>query len=206
MAAQRRSKKDEKGFSMKKRIASIVCAAMLMLALPALAWAAPSPSVINGSGTASNGATMTITANGSGQIAVEGTSDTASNVPTGANVYASFHVYKVGEVNIDGTITLTFNVGAANAGRTATVYVQHDDGATEVLSAVVDASGNITVTVDRLSVFSIVLGDQAAGATADKSAKSPATGVDMGVVAGGSAVALCGAAVVAVALRKKVTE
>lgn len=51
---------------MKKRIASIVCAAMLMLALPALAWAAPSPSVINGSGTASNGATMTITANGSG--------------------------------------------------------------------------------------------------------------------------------------------
>lgn len=190
---------------MKKRIASIVCAAMLMLALPTLAWADPSPSGVTGTGS-SNGATLTISANGNGSLVVEGTSAVASNVPGGANVFASFNVYKTDGTNIDGTLTLTFNLGAANAGRTATVYIQHDDGATEVKTAVVDANGNISITIDRLSIFTVVLGDKAAGAAADTSAKSPATGVDMGVVAGASAVALCGAAVVAVALRKKVTE
>ena len=190
---------------MKKRIASIVCAAMLMLALPTLAWADPSPSGVTGTGS-SNGATLTVSGNGSGSLEVEGTPAAASNVPAGANVFASFEVYKTDGTNIDGSLTLTFNVGAANAGRTATIYIQHNDGATEAKTAVVDAKGNISITVDRLSIFSVVLGDKAAGAAADTSAKSPATGVDMGVVAGGSAVALCGAAVVAVALRKKVTE
>lgn len=178
---------------------------MLMLALPTLAWADPSPSGITATGS-SNGATLTISGNGSGSLTVEATSAVASNVPAGANVFASFNVTKADGTNIDGTLTLTFNLGAANAGRTATVYIQYDDGATEVKSAVIDANGNISITVDRLSIFSVVLGDKAAGAAADTSAKSPATGVDMGVVAGASAVALCGAAVVAVALRKKVTE
>lgn len=197
---------------MKKRIVSIVCAAMLMLALPTMAWAADSPAAINANGT-SGSVTAAVTAEGNlngGQLVVEGTQTQASNVPSGSNVVASFDVYTVGNVDINGKITLTFNVGSENAGRTATVYVQHNDGATEVQTATVAADGSITVTVDRLSVFSIVLGDKAAGtatsAKASTSSKSPTTGVDMGVVAAGSAIAFVGAAACAVALRKKVTE
>lgn len=203
-AAQRRSKKDEKGISMKKRIASIVCAAMLMLALPTLAWAAPSPS---GQTASVNGTSITIS--GAEGITVAPAAGPASNVPAGAQVACSYEV--TGTLAAGQTLTLIFNVGADNAGRVATIYIQHNDGTTETQTATVAADGTISITVDKLSIYTVVLGDKAEGAaaattTADTSAKSPATGVDMGVVAGGSAIALCGAGVVAVALRKKVTE
>lgn len=194
---------------MKKRIASVVCAAMLMLALPTLAWAAPSPSAITGNGNSGN-VTAYVSGEGSlgnGSLVVEGTDTQASNAS--GNIIANFHVYTTGDASFNGEITLTFNVGAANAGKTATIYIQHENPAgTEVKTATVAADGSITITVDHLSYFSIALSDGAAKttATADKSSKSPTTGVDMGVVAAGSAVAFAGAAVVAVALRKKVTE
>lgn len=195
---------------MKKRIASIVCAAMLMLALPTLAWANPSPSVITGNGT-SGDVTAYVSGEGSlngGALVVEPSTTQASNAS--GNIVANFHVYTTGDVNFTGSITLTFNVGAANAGKTATIYIQHENPAgTEVKTATVAADGTISITVDHLSYFSIALSDAKAATTtasADKSSKSPTTGVDLGVVAGGSAVAFAGAAVVAVALRKKVTE
>lgn len=190
---------------MKKRIASIVCAAMLMLALPTLAWAASSPS---GQTASVNGTSITISdVEG---ITVAPAAGPASNVPAGAQVACSYEV--TGTLAAGQTLTLIFNVGADNAGRVATIYIQHNDGTTETQTATVATNGTISITVDKLSIYTVVLGDKAEGAAAatttaaDTSAKSPATGVDMGVVAGGSAIALCGAGVVAVALRKKVTE
>lgn len=189
---------------MKKRIVAVACACALALAMPALAFAAPSPDVPtvsgNTSATAPDGTTVGVKA-GSGTIeSTIATTETASNVPAGATVLASF------EVKGDATdVTLTFNVGMQYAGHTCTVYVQHNDGTMEALTATVSSDGIISIHVDKLSIFSIVMGDKVAGST-DGSAKSPQTGVDFGAVAGATAVAAIAAGVVFIALRKKVTE
>lgn len=189
---------------MKKRIVAIACACALALAMPALAFAAPSPSGQDASGHTTATAPGNITVNvkaGSGTVeSTMATAVAASNVPVGATVLASF------EVKGDATdVTLTFNVGTQYAGYNTTVYVQHNDGTTEALTAKVSNDGTISIHVDKLSVFSIVMGDKAAGST-DGSAKSPQTGVDFGAVAGATAVAAIAAGIVFVALRKKVTE
>lgn len=172
--------------------------------MPALAFAAPSPSTPavseNTTAKADNGTTVDAKA-GSGTIeSTTAVSKAADNVPAGATVLASF------EVKGDATdVTLTFNVGTQYAGHTCTVYVQHNDGTTEALTATVSSDGTLSIHVDKLSVFSLVMGDKAAG-SADGSSKSPQTGVDFGGVAGATAVAAIAAGVVFVALRKKVTE
>ncbi|WP_418256443.1 hypothetical protein [Gordonibacter urolithinfaciens] len=189
---------------MKKRIVAIACAAALMLALPTLAWAAPSPSN-NGTATGSNGVTAVVKA-GSGTIeSVASTTTQASNVPAGTDIVASF------EVTGDATnVDLTFNVGTQYAGHAFTVYVQHTDGTTETLTGTVAADGTITIhvdNVDKLSIFSIAIGDKVADtAAANTGAKSPQTGVDLGTVAGATVVTAIAAGAVFVALRKKVTE
>ncbi|MBC2889928.1 hypothetical protein [Gordonibacter massiliensis (ex Traore et al. 2017)] len=185
---------------MKKKIVAIACAAAMMLALPTLAWAAPSPSN-NGTATGDNGVTAVVKA-GSGAIeGVASTAEKASNVPAGTDVVASF------KVTGDATdVSLTFNVGAKYAGYAYTVYVEHNDGTTEALTGTVAADGTISIHVDKLSVFSIAIG--AAGTTANSNAgsTSPQTGVDLGTVAGATVVTAIAAGAVFVALRKKVTE
>ena len=186
---------------MKKRIVAIACAAALMLAMPTLAWAAPSPSN-NGTVTGNNGVVAQVTA-GSGTIKdVKAVDTKASNVPAGTDIVASF------EVTGDATdVTLTFNVGAKYAGYAYTVYIQHTDGTTETATGTVAADGTITVKADKLSIFSIAIGDKVADtAAANKGAKSPQTGVDFGMVAGATAATAIAAGVVFIALRKKVTE
>lgn len=186
---------------MKKRIVAIACAAALMLALPTLAWAAPSPSN-NGTATGSNGVTAVVKA-GSGTIeSVASTTTQASNVPAGTDIVASF------EVTGDATnVDLTFNVGTQYAGHAFTVYVQHTDGTTETLTGTVAADGTVSIHVDKLSIFSIAIGDKVADtAAANTGAKSPQTGVDLGTVAGATVVTAIAAGAVFVALRKKVTE
>lgn len=185
---------------MKKRIVAIACAAALMLAMPTLAWAAPSPS--GNTVTGSNGVVAQVTA-GSGTIdEVKAVDTKASNVPAGTDIVASF------EVTGDATdVTLTFNVGAKYAGYAYTVYIQHTDGTTETATGTVAADGAITVKAAKLSVFSIAIGDKVADtAAANKGAKSPQTGVDFGMVAGATAATAIAAGVVFIALRKKVTE
>ena len=160
-----------------------------MLALPTLAWAAPSPSN-NGTATGSNGVTAVVKA-GSGTIeSVASTTTQASNVPAGTDIVASF------EVTGDATnVDLTFNVGTQYAGHAFTVYVQHTDGTT------------VSIHVDKLSIFSIAIGDKVADtAAANTGAKSPQTGVDLGTIAGATVVTAIAAGAVFVALRKKVTE
>ena len=107
---------------MKKRIVAIACAAALMLALPTLAWAAPSPSN-NGTATGSNGVTAVVKA-GSGTIeSVASTTTQASNVPAGTDIVALF-VVTGDATNVD----LTFNVGTQYAGHafTAVSYTHLD--------------------------------------------------------------------------------
>ena len=185
---------------MKKRIVAIACAAALMLALPTLAWAAPSPSN-NGTATGDNGVSAVVQA-GSGTIeSVASTSAKASNVPAGTDIVASFEV-KGDATNVD----LTFNVGAKYAGYAYTVYVQHTDGTTETLTGTVAADGTIAIHVDKLSIFSIAIGAAGSTANANTGSTSPQTGVDLGTVAGATVVTAIAAGAVFVALRKKVTE
>lgn len=172
-----------------------------MLALPTLAWADPSPSN-NKTVTGANGVTAIVKA-GSGTINdVTAANDQASNVPAGTDIVASF------EVTGDATnVDLTFNVGTQYAGHAFTVYVQHTDGNTEVLTGTVAADGTVAIHVEKLSIFSIAIGDKVADtAAANTGAKSPQTGVDLGTVAGATVVTAIAAGAVFVALRKKVTE
>ncbi len=171
-----------------------------MLALPTLAWADPSPS--GNAVTGDNGVTALVKA-GEGTIKdVKATSTQASNVPAGTDIVASFEV--TGDAS---DVNLTFNVGTQYAGHAFTVYVQHNDKSTETLTGTVAADGTITIHVDKLSIFSIAIGDKVADtAAANTGAKSPQTGVDLGTVAGATVVTAIAAGAVFVALRKKVTE
>ena len=183
---------------MKKRIVAIACAAAMMLAMPTLAWAAPSPS--GNTVTDNNGVSASASATEGTIESVEVSSTPAKNAQ--GNVIASFEVK--GDAK---NVTLTFNVGKEYAGYAYTVYIQHNSGDTDSQSGTVAADGTITIKVDSLSIFSIAIGDKVAdSATANTGAKSPQTGVDFGMVAGATAVAAVAAGVVFVALRKKVTE
>lgn len=209
-------KKEER--FMKKKLAAVVFAAMLMLALPVTAWAAPTDQFNSPTQSAiatndASGASLYVKGNnitfGQGsRIVVTDvtTSAQASNVPAGANVLASFEVTTEGDVSFD-SLTFTFNVGTQYAGYAATVYIQHNDGTTETKDVVIASDGTFTLTVEKLSIYSVVLGDKVEDlAAADTSATSPKTGVDTTAVAGGVAVALAGAACVAFALRRKINE
>ena len=191
---------------MKKRIVAIACAAAMMLALPTLAWAAPSPS--GQTVTGNNGVSFTVKAESGTVTDVASTSAQASNVQLSADekVLASF------QVDGDATnVTLTFGVGSEYAGASVKIFVQHNDGTTEVLTGTVAADGTVTVTVGKLSIFTIAVdATTVTGGTdakvMDTSSKSPQTGVDLGTVAGATVVTAIAAGAVFVALRKKVTE
>lgn len=194
---------------MKKKLFAVALAAAMVLALPALAFAAtPSPSVIKGSGASSNGTTLTVTANGTGELIVVATSKNASNtVLSGSEiVVGSFEVTNTTGEAAD--ITLTFNVGTQYAGANAKVFIEHNDGSTEVKTTTVSADGYVVVKTDGLSTFTVVVDPTTAtGATAaDTSSVSPQTGVDMTMVATATGVCFIGAGAVAFALRKRMTK
>lgn len=178
---------------MKKRLIAIVSALALAVVLPCAALAAPSPS-----GTTATGANNVVfnAQAGAGTIEeVKVSTVQASNVSLNANeqVLASF------EVTGDATdVTLTFSLGSQYAGAKARVFVQHNDGSTEILEATVSSEGLVTVHVDGLSIFTIavdtstVSGGSSTGT--DTGAKSPYTGVSTLGVAAVSGVALIAAA------------
>lgn len=78
------------------------------------------------------------------------------------------------------------------------------------MTATVSSEGVITITISKLSLYSVVIGDitgdASSTAATDSSSTSPKTGVDLTAVAGGTAAAIAGAGVVAYALRRKVVE
>ena len=208
-----------------KKIVGVFAAATMMFALPSVAMAAqfnsPSGTTVTAPGTnVSISVSGDVTsASGNGYIDVEAATAPASNVPAGVTPLATFEVVAEGDVQFSN-LSLTFSVGAQYAGAEASVYVVHSDGSQEVIPATVAADGTVTVTVDRLSVFSIVVdestipaGNQGtgtttgtAGTTTDTSATSPYTGAFLAPVAGMTVAAFAAAGGVSVVLRKKVNE
>ena len=194
---------------MKKRFMAALSIFALVLALPVAAFAANSPEKVSSQPVTSNG----VTANATGVVAgsdawlkVVGTDAAASNVPSGSNVVASFEVT---QQNTSGPYSFTFALGSQYAGAKVTAYIQHDSGLTDVKELTADANGNVSFTMDQLCTITLVAqptsGASAAASTtvtADKGAKSPATGVNTTAVAAVAAVAAAGAACAFVALRK----
>lgn len=194
---------------MKKRFMAALSIFALVLALPVAAFAANSPEKVSSQPVTSNG----VTANATGVVAgsdawlkVVGTGTAAANVPSGSNVVASFEVT---QQNTSGPYSFTFALGSQYAGAKVTAYIQHDSGVREEKQLVADANGNVSFTMNELCTISLVAqptsGASAAASTtvtADKGAKSPATGVNTTAVAAVAAVAAAGAACAFVALRK----
>lgn len=194
---------------MKKRFMAALSIFALVLALPVAAFAANSPEKVSSQPVTSNG----VTANATGVVAgsdawlkVVGSGTAASNVPSGSNVVASFEVT---QLNTTGPYSFTFALGSQYAGAKVTAYIQHDSGREEVKELTADANGNVSFTMNELCIISLVAqptsGASAAASTtvtADKGAKSPATGVNTTAVAVVAAVAVAGAACAFVALRK----
>lgn len=201
-----------------KKLVSAFAAFTMMLALPTVALAAqfnsPSGTTVTapGTGVAISVSGDVSSASGSGYISVEPESVVASNVPEGVTPLATFEVLEHGDVTFT-ELSLTFSVGSQYAGAKATVYIEHGDGTTDVQEATVAADGTVTITVDRLSVFSIVVDEStipadgaAGGTTQDTSATSPATDASVLPLVGMIMVGTAGAGASAVALRKKVTK
>ena len=188
-----------------KKLAAMVCAVALAMAMPVLAWAAPSPSAPQQNVAVAEGVTATITF--AGEAEVVATSKQASNVVLGANdkVMGSIEITS-DQVSEDNPLTLTFNVGSQYAGYTGKVFIQHNDGTTEVRDVTVSADGTVSLTVTKLSVFTLVVDTASGAATSDSSAASPKTGVDSSALAGGIAVLAVAAVGTGVALRKKIAE
>lgn len=194
---------------MKKRFMAALSVLALVLALPVAAFAANSPEKVSSQPVTSNG----VTANATGVVAgsdawlkVVGSDIAASNVPAGSNVVASFEVT---HLNTTGPYSFTFALGSQYAGAKVTAYIQHDSSLTDVKELTADANGNVSFTMDQLCTITLVAqptsGASAAASTtvtADKGAKSPATGVNTTAVAAVAAVAAAGAACAFVALRK----
>lgn len=194
---------------MKKKLAALFCAAMLAMSLPAMAFAAQFNSPAGTTVTGSNGVALTVKGDvaGNGFIHVEPSSVQASNVPAGVIPIASFEVTADDSISFT-ELTFVFNVGTQFAGADAVIYIQHGDSSTETQQVKVAADGTITITVDKLSIFSVVIDESTATGSAgvDTSATSPQTGANMNGVAGVTVAAIVGVGVVAFALRKKIAE
>lgn len=208
-----------------KKIVGVFAAATMMFALPSVAMAAQFNSPSGTTVTDQSGVSISVSgdvtsASGNGYIDVNAGSTPAANVPAGVTPLATFEVVAEGDVQFS-ELSLTFSVGSQYAGAQATVYVVHSDGSQEAIPAKVAADGTVTVTVDRLSVFSIVVdestipsgnqggtttGGTTGGTTTDTSATSPYTGAFLAPVAGMTVAAFAAAGGVSVVLRKKVNE
>lgn len=187
---------------MKKKIASLLCAVVLAMALPTLAFAAPSPI----GGTVTDGdVAMNVAGEGvegSGNFVIDVADADAKNAE--GNILASFEIVINGDLTFD-ELTLAFNVGTEYAGAKATVYIEHGDGTTEVKTATVGSDGVVTITVDKLSIFTIAVEKTAAPSKpgADSGATSPQTGVSLALAVGATLVCAAGAGVTGAAIRRR---
>ena len=190
---------------MKKKIVAIACAAAMMLALPTLAWAAPSPS--NNGSVEIGGHNVSYTHEG-GEVTIAPATTPAPNVKIEGSeqIVFSLEITAPQGTVVDAAhpLTLTVSLGSQFANANVKIFVHHDDGTDEVMNAKANAAGVVEFTVTKLSTFTFVAAPTTAAA--DGSAKSPQTGVDFGTVAGATAVTAIAAGAVFVALRKKVTE
>lgn len=216
-----------------KLLALIVAGLIVVLAIqtPSTAWATENIASPQGTtATGDNNVTLTVDADlsgfsGYGGIQVAVSDRAASNVPAElpANhvLLANFRVSTWGELGMDevGNVTLTFYVGREYAGATAYVYIEHESEpqTTEVRTVTISREGTCSITVDRLSYFSIVVDTSTIGAafagTAEESVVykndsqiSPQTGVSVAVPAAILTIAVSGLVVAMVTLRKKARD
>lgn len=199
---------------MLKKIAMLAATAALALSLPCLAFADASPEASTITATGNNGSTITVqpsSANDAPLLVVEPEATPAASASMAVGtVIDTFSVYMTDGSDLNGSVTLTFNVGKQYAGKTAHIYVVHgrdaSGAATEIATKVVTAEGTVSITVDSLSYYTVSVDENTTGVASDSSAKSPSTGASpltMAVVAGAALVVAAGAVVVA---RKKISE
>ena len=187
---------------MKKRLAAILLACVVALAIPCVAFAIPSGAV-NGDTTTSVGtdklgkkADLQMTVEGADWVKIEETGSIAKNVPedmikgiTDGTVVAA-KSYEITASNENAHVTLVYTTDKEFAGLTCHVYVEHADGTTEEFVKPVAADGTVTVEMDKLSTVSFFItnekyveNDKAAGgakakaAATDSKSTSPKTGV-----------------------------
>jgi hypothetical protein len=159
--------------SIKNKIAAGICAGAFALAMPAFALAANSPVTITATDPE---AEVSVTAQGEdvADLHVTVAQEEAPQAQVeaeqkGQTILASFEVTGTLETtNADGqtetkTVTLSFNVGKKYAGASGTVYIQHNDGTTESKNVGVNVSGIVTVTVNKLSVYTLAVDESTVG-------------------------------------------
>lgn len=197
---------------MLKKLVAALSAALLVLALPtvAQAWESPTGDVRSNTLeiTTASGVPVKVAAaaNGTGEIIIEPTDTEASNAQPvdGYTKVGSFHIYAEG--NVEAPFNFSYNIGSRFANADVIVYIDHQgEGGTEVVQKTASSDGTITFSTDNLSIHTVYAkpaSGSAAGATTDKSSKSPQTGLNTPVVAGVTAAAAVAAAGVAVALKK----
>ena len=192
---------------MKKTLLSLFSAALIALSIPVLAFAA-SPDTVTASGSAS-GVSVSVSgkkADADAWIKIAATEQKASNTPADAEALASFEITQQGT---EAPCTFSYTLGAAYANADVTVYIQHDDNATETVEKTADANGTISFEQSKLSIHTLVVKKAASGTTAPKTdagATSPQTGLHTTEAAVVTGTALVAAVAAVVVLRKKVTE
>lgn len=216
--------------SLRGKILAGACAASLALAMPVVSIAAPSPS---NSTTTTGQNNVTVVTNGTKTDGSNTSTDYYVirptdkvvpgydiDVPTAVDAVrieqggkipiASFDITTDNDINQIGKIDFTFNVGPQYAGSTIYIYFMRPDGSTGYVQAVVGQDGLVSVTLDAVTLVTLVVDadtiPEGSGVKADKGDTAPQTGVGVvGVAAGtaGMSVAACAAGF---ALRKKVRE
>lgn len=173
---------------MKKKLVAALFAAMLLVALPTMAFAADSPT--GTSATGGNGSATWTTGIGSDLVISDGTT----------NGLGTYDVYFTNDATTGfGTMTLTFSGLDQYNGQNVNILCNHSDGTTESWTKTV-VNGSVSVSVTKLSTFTISLAN---GKAASSSATSPKTGVDMGLLAVGTGALVIVASGVYVAMRKQ---
>ncbi len=200
---------------MKHRIIALICAFAMITALPAMAWAAGSPSKATSDTAYSDQGTSLIVSgkalSSNYRLVVRPINFMAFNYDLSASmlVVGNFEMYDEPEGSTDGTYTFTFGGLSQYNGATVTILIKYKDGTTEVKTAKV-SNGTVTITAEGLGWATIVVDTDtvtgAGAASTDASATSPQTDVDLSGVAGATAACAVAATGVGIALRKKSTE
>ena len=203
---------------MKHRILALICAFAMITALPAMAWAAGSPSKATSDTAYSDQGTSLVVSgkalNSNYRLVVRPINFMAFdyNLASSMLVVGNFEMYDEPEGSTAGTYTFTFGGLSQYNGATVTILIKYKDGTTEIKTAKV-SNGTVTITAEGLGWATIVVdtdtvigGASAASASTDASATSPQTDVDLSGVAGATAACAVAAAGVGIALRKKAAK
>jgi len=173
-----------------KKLVAVVIACVFALALPCLAFAAPSGAV-NGETTTSvgtddlgNKAELQVTVEGADWVKVVPTSENAKNtaIPSNDKVVAQAS-YEVTSNKENVKVTLVYTTDTKFAGLTCYIFVEHEDGTVEKATKAVDSNGQVRYTMDKLSVVTFVVTNQkynsgsSTAAAKDTGSTSPRTGV-----------------------------